>query len=65
MSVPPNTPNLASSSKATFSPNERLAMNKDTVKPIPPNKLIPVRLLHVIPEEREDNRSLMANQVKR
>ena len=64
--VPSNTPNFAWFSRSGYSPaKERLAINKDTVKPIPPNKDTPATLLQFIPGGIEDKPLLTASQVNR
>ena len=65
MAVPQSTPSLAWLNNAALSPKERLAMNKATVNPIPPSKLIPARFAQVMPLVKVDNLHLMANQVNR
>ena len=63
--VPNNTPNLAWLNIIASLPKERLAINKETVKPIPPNRLIPAKLLHVIPFTNDEMRHLMASHVNK
>ena len=65
MAVPHNTPSLAWLKRTKSSPNDRLAIKSETVNPIPPNKLIPVRLAQFIPVGRVHIRDLMASQVNR
>ena len=65
MAVPNNTPNFACPNISASFPKERLAINKETVKPMPPNKLIPARLLHVIPFTKVDNRLFIVSQVNK
>ena len=65
MAVPKSTPNLAWLNKVALSLKERLAINNEIVNPIPPNRLIPVKLLHVIPLDKVESLHLMDNQVNR
>ena len=65
MAVPHNTPNLAWLNRTKSSPNDKLAIKSETVNPIPPNKLMPVKLVQFIPVGRMHIRDLMANQVNK
>ena len=63
--VPSMTPIFACVSNTGESPKERLAMNKETVKPIPPKRQIPVRFTQVMPFSSPANPIFITSQVKK